>query len=396
MGPQTPQGGSLPFAPASRLRSLAVPLRALTRGPHWLKGPAAWFWKELEREVLANVVVENTYAASRSRMLELQASEQGSRPLRWCPNPLRKLRATLLYTLNPFDRSMWAQISWPLFWLLTGVMLFPFYGVQPIAYLVLFVLMDKGDEYQLISFILSFKGFQAITLGAFTGLFAGAKLQWCTTHSTCDHPGITGAPGMERAYWFTTVCFVLNVLLVWASFVLLPLSEQKGAPNFIAEQRDPEQGRPASAGRRLLPRLSFGRSSIATLLGPAQGDTEPCCCGCAAFNPRRGGALRVLLLWDLGVFVLIALLCAYAFLTQEKGWRLRSWLFWGRVAYGLASVPFLMFLVPPFDRVLVHTWATGYDQRGRCRGRLTLRDRQLLKQIHQAAATSDGSGPQLH
>lgn len=59
-------------------------------------------------------------------------------------------RAGLLYTLRPHDKTMWVQLRNPAFLLLKLVSVFPLYGVQPAFFLLTFLLIDKGDEYQLV------------------------------------------------------------------------------------------------------------------------------------------------------------------------------------------------------------------------------------------------------
>ncbi|KAG8467178.1 hypothetical protein KFE25_000494 [Diacronema lutheri] len=392
--------------------------------PAWarvrMRGAAIWLWAEVETEAMAAVLLENTFAARRARALELEQLEADAHELRCCAHPLSKLRAHILYALYPYDRSIWGQLRMPSFYPLMLLQLCPVYGVQTIFFLLLFLIRDKGDEFQLCQFILEFKGLQFVTVGAIGGLVAGAHAQWCATHGTCGERGLRGAPGQHSSFAFETGAFVLNMLLCWAAFVLLPLSKQKGALGAAAgdvesgaigadvhvpsapggtastEPRAPRSGRGVHGALRRV--LARGKK-LGTLLEPAE-HVQPekrLCCGCAAFHPRRGGVLRSLLLYDLASF---ALCCSAAGLAcaTTSGWVLRSWLSWVRVLYGLASLPFVPFIVPPLDRVLLHAKPTAYDRHGRCVAPLSLRDRQLRQQIRAAKtglkteATSPSSG----
>lgn len=372
-----------------------------------VRGGSEWLWSEVETEVMAAVLLENTFAARRARALELEQLEAEARELPCCSHPLSRLRAQVLYTLYPYDRSAWGQLRMPAFYPLLLLQLCPLYGVQPLFFLLLFCLRDKSDEFQLCQFILEFKGLQFVTLGALAGLMAGAQAQWCATHGTCDRMGLQGAPGMHETFWFEVCAFVLNVLLVWAAFVLLPLSMQKGALGAYARDAEAAGGRaphlasapggtaaPEAADPRAAPGLrgALGRAlrgrgaSAPDKSSAAEAEAaQRCCCGCLAFHPRRGGALRSLLVYDLAVFVACVSLAGLAGATSS-GWRLRSWLSWCRVLYGLGSLPFVFFAVPPFDRVLLHAKPTAYDRQGRCVAPLSLRDRQLRNDVLRAAA----------
>lgn len=394
-----------------------------------------WVWAELEREVLASVLYEGTYAARHARAKQMEALEASASALGWWPSPVAKARASVLYALYPYDRSVWGQLRMPLFYPLLLLCVCPVYGVQPVAFFLLFLLRDKGDEFQLVQFILEFKGLQFVTVGALSGLIAGARAQWCSTHGTCARMGLQGAPGMHRTFYLELGLFTLNVLLVWAAFVLLPLSKRKGAlfgslqPDAAerggarpaaepaeraagAEPAPAEPTKPAAgaggvaaaararagasaqaAGARVGGLVGLGSTgrSLQYLLEPADDvEAQRSCCGCVAFHPARGGALRSLLIYDLLVFVLVCVLGVVVSVTTD-GWERRSWLYWCRVLYGLGSLPFALFVLPPFDRILVHAKPTYYDQMGRCVPPLSLSDRQLLQELRAARAAGETS-----
>ena len=56
----------------------------------------------------------------------------------------------------------------------------------------------------------------------------------------------------------------------------------------------------------------------------------------------------------------------------EQDWKFRQTLYWGKVLYGMLSVPYLLFSLPLAKRLFTHARPTGYDKHGRlrpCRGR---------------------------
>jgi len=343
----------------------------------------SWFWSEIEREILSTVLLESSYAAQRTRAAELITLERRTPRVKWWPNPFFKLKCVILYTLYPYDMGFWGQLRSPLYWLLAAILLFPSYGVQPIAFLVLFLLRDKRDEFQLVSSILALKGFQFVSGGVIAGLIGGIRLQYCSAHLSCHHIGGGGAPGMYRGFYFETVAFVLNVVLVWAAFVMLPCSKQKGAlgANLAAHESEERlKGARAEGALPPRPRGPVRRTpTLVQMLSPAGFDTQACC-GAINMSSTRGGALPPLLLYDLSAFILSASLMAYAWQTQA-GWLRRSWLYWCRVLYGLSAIPFLPFVIPPLNRVLLHAKPTAYNRRGRCMPPLSMRDRQVVRRL---------------
>lgn len=339
------------------------------------RGASTWLWAEVETEVMEAVLLENTYAAQHARARELERLDKEARDTPWGSRScLARARAAVLYTLYPFDRSIWGQLRMPGFYPLLALQLCPLYAVQPLFFLLLFLIRDKRDEYQLCAYILEFKGLQFATLGAMGGLIGGAQAQYCSTHDSCAQRGLGGAPGNHVTFELEVAAFVLNVLLVWAAFLLLPCSRQKGA---LGEDLERGGGHaPAAPGGTAATEPQGARGPEASVASADLADNGRGCCRCAEMDWRRGGSLRSLLVYDLLAFVFCVALAAWAASTSS-GWVLHSWLYWCRVLYGLLALPFVVFAIPPFDRVLIHAKPTAYDVHGRCVAPLTLRDRQL-------------------
>lgn len=124
-------------------------------------------------------------------------------------------------------RSIWAQIRDPLWWILTAVKLTPLYGIQPIFFIVLFLLMDHRDEFLLCRFILAFKGSQFITL-AIVNLLLGSFWYYTSPQSQVDWPISV----------YSTCLFVAQILVTWTAFLLLPCSREKGKKVIVDEDGD--------------------------------------------------------------------------------------------------------------------------------------------------------------
>ena len=129
------------------------------------------------------------------------------------PNPYHWIKAWILYTMFPHDKSVWAQLRNPWYYFFTILSLSPF-GVSQFWWLLMFILRDKHDEYQLVNFIVSIKvaGFFSVgVIPTFLGVF---KYIECANSSS--NPCSTNGPGMQENFdfWYgkSHPCFKFTVL----------------------------------------------------------------------------------------------------------------------------------------------------------------------------------------
>jgi hypothetical protein len=242
-------------------------------------------------------------------------------------------RAFWRYHLFPFDKGIWGKLRDPVFIAFTLCTLLPIYGWAQIIFAFVFIIIDKADEFQLINFILSFKGMQFITMGVIRALQGFAMFMLCTTgrghpdKHDCEDEG----PGTNGAMLISSVAFFLQVILCWIAFLLLPCSEEKGRTTLqgMKYERSPEMG-------------------------------------------KAGGYIRYFLIWDTFFFVCCLTIPIYTLTTRgddvkHDDWVLAQAVFAAQVLYGLLSVPFFLFTIPGLQRVLTHAMPTAYDRRGCCR-----------------------------
>lgn len=126
-------------------------------------------WPDVKLEVIDRVL---------SFTREVVPIDHGEPPS-CCPNPIAPLRAFILYTLYPYDRSIWRQLKDPFFWILTLISLIPVFGVSQIFYLFVILLIDKSDEYQLCNFVLGFKSIQFFSVGVFQCVIGSIQYYLC-------------------------------------------------------------------------------------------------------------------------------------------------------------------------------------------------------------------------
>jgi hypothetical protein len=255
-------------------------------------------------------------------------------------------RALILYHYFPFDISIFGQVKDPLFWIFTAISCLTMYGIRCAFFSVILILMLCGcpaDEYQLVQYILAFKGTQFISSGVIMAIMAAVKYYMCVkpggTH-TCDEEG----PGVTTDVTSSAIDFFGSCILCWIVFLLLPTSKRSGGLREIAE--DPE----------------------------AADDKKLCCC---RWHSDRGGRLAGLLRYDLFCFSAACALCYFlgkqSSEEQDIGlddevskWQFRAAIYFARIFYSMLAFPFIIFMIPGINSILTHTTATGYNRQGLC------------------------------
>ncbi|CAD8209339.1 unnamed protein product [Paramecium pentaurelia] len=247
--------------------------------------------------------------------------------------PFVWIRNWYLYSNYPFDRSVWRQYKTISYWFWYIVSLIPFYGVSQYFYVLDFIMIDKGDEYQLVKFILSFKTMFFITQGVMKALIGYFMLYACTTMNYIDNAYqddcTRKGPGSSIEVFSEVIGQGVQVVLIWLAFFLLSCSKQKGKPIF---QYD---------------------------------DTPQMIEGCF----ERGGRLKYFMFWDIfalgssiGLFWLV-------YLTQDTRPNFDNsgdFIYFTEICYGMLSFPFLIFNVPFVNGRLTKAKATAYDRKGNC------------------------------
>lgn len=243
------------------------------------------------------------------------------------PNPVAYIRSAILYRLFSFNLTLWAKIRHPLFWLLTLIGYVPVYGVPPAWFLFQLVLIDKQDEYSLITLILNIKaaqlfvGLAHLLIGVFQFYFCANSLT-----SSCYLSGPGSTPLLYEESYIFCGFFVLG----WVVFAFVPFSTKKGIHHVI---EDPHYN---------------------------------------ADNRRFCGGQTVLfwfMLWDLVTFLTTTGLFIWTSQSSSRisnEWLLKSDLYCLQTIYELLSFPFFFISFPIVRNVIMHLRATGYNQNGEC------------------------------
>ena len=265
-------------------------------------------------------------------------------PIGW-NTPLSKLRAVILYTMFPWDKSIWVQIRNPIWWLITLVALGPIYGCSQFVFLMFFALKDKSEEYQLCEFIFAFKTACFISHGLIS-MFVGAALYVLCTNKE-DNTCAANGPAQYPLFQLDMLFWVLQIFLLWAAGILLPYSKAKGKEHVKlteAEKKEFEE--------HVKDEDCFGNEK----------------------NNLIGRRVRKLLIYDLLVFIICAGVVGYSAFVEwdhhdpdsEHRWKTFALMYWMRTLYGFLSFPFFVIGLPGLFLMFTHAKPTAYNENGEC------------------------------
>lgn len=350
----------------------------------------AALWPDIKQEI---------WSIYEDALLKYEDIPEGENP-GCCPNPCKAISAFLLYGMQPYNKTFWARLYTLSYWVVFLVQIFPIYAVQPLWFILQFILIDKSDEYQLIRFILSFKGLQFVTLGVINSIIGAAQYVHCVNFdnrhfyvpkdttvladintarnynltSFYDQGGLPlteiwahscreAGPATMPIFYIDMIAFGVQILFIWGAFGLLPYSRKKGLKKLAADSP---------------PRLFALSEDAEDVQDP--GRIKKNGCGCRVYD-KMGGHLTTLVYLDAVFFFIIVILGIIALFTRsydvrtngtggsnfrEYEWQFRADLFWLKTLYGFLSFPFLVLLMPGISGVLLHAKPTGYNRAGQC------------------------------
>jgi hypothetical protein len=248
--------------------------------------------------------------------------------------------------MYPHDRSIWAQLKTWSWWLQQLPNMVPVLGIQQFWWMLIFILHDRRDEYMLVRFIINFKGWQCFTVGLLGMVSGSVQYLVCSLGDSCEQ----AYPGSFLFFALSLAAFLLQMVLVWVAFLLLPCSVKLGVRSGSKVAREEADLNPGRAG----------------------------CCGCVVYE-RRGGSLALWRGYDV-VFATAAVgVCVYSYTvhgpsTPGNGGghddmiylhpKVAQTMYWAKVFYGLSMAPFAMFMVPLLSKSMTDAYPTGYNQRG--------------------------------
>lgn len=269
-------------------------------------------------------------------------------------------RAFMLSHFLPFNKSIFGKLNDPIYVVMYLITLLPIQGLRVAFFsIILLMLFFPGppDEFQLINFILLFKGMQFLTGGIVQLALGSYKYFACYSwhkDNVLECIMVQG-PGTGN-FWHMLLDYLGNILLVWVAFFALPYARNLVA---MTTKRSLERQRSVREEERR-------RSSVDEEVDVPQ-------FGGLAI---RGGKMRRLIQYDMACFSLsVVALFVVTLLTDglQPTWfemtespQFKANVFWCMVLYGMLSFPFLMFQLPFFLSVLTHSDPSGFNRHGAC------------------------------
>ena len=363
-------------------------------------------WDEIQDELEESICAGITYGDKKDQMFR-EFSLIGwpdTPPPAWPPS-FKWVRAKLLYALLPADSTLFKKLRDPVGLAVFVLNLWNPFQISVWLFVLLFVLIDKRDEFQLVNFILMFKGFQAVSAllaahSASMQLFScalevggapqpemlrSASFGRAAEYSAPLDKCATGAPGTDADFYYLCMVEPVRLIVVWLAFALLACGYAKGGKEEILAL---EQVRLDAADGTLdgiVDHAQLRRDEKDRDRGVKGSDLE-------CFTDKQldealakarsrigarscvGGVLPYFLAYDL----LSALYCVYTYgsIIQTNGFApdglfgTKTWQFWVtcffmQQQYALLAAPFLVFSLPLIGQGLHEAKFTGYDMRGK-------------------------------
>lgn len=126
-------------------------------------------WPQIAKNLEEGIMLSSSYEGDKLR--ETRLLWWAKAPLFWghgepwrsWPQPYTWLRAKLLYAIKPADANKFKHLGDPAALFLVLMKLNTYMGINVIFFVVLFLLMDRDDEGQIVDFVLSFKSYQFLS-----------------------------------------------------------------------------------------------------------------------------------------------------------------------------------------------------------------------------------------
>jgi len=189
----------------------------------WIHHIVDDLWHDITEEVEARIFEARCGVEGHETHNVQSLSEMGVRPT--CLSP-RWFRAFILYHFLPFDKAFFGCLRDPAFWVFTILSIVP--GLRVLFFALLLILLicpGRPDEFQLVQYIMMFKGTQFLSSGIFMALYGGILYYNCV-HQNGIHTCHEGGPGTSKSAWLAIVDMVGCSLLVWLGFFILPWTQK--------------------------------------------------------------------------------------------------------------------------------------------------------------------------
>ena len=351
---------------------------------------------------------------------------------RCLPNPYNWFRAHFLYAIFPADASRWKMLRDPFAVVIILLSLCPLYAVSVWMFILLFFLIDKRDEHQLVGYILKFKATQFLTVGLYN-IFKFAVIMYDCLDGVYDHEAddrcIHSSPGHDPNFMYLCGMEPIRIGFVYIAFLMLVCGYAFGGKEEVLAL---EHVRIDAADGSLDGHTHTKKLKKNVHLRADQGVDddeylEATASARALYGavPRMGGVLKYFMLYDL--VCLVTVVGFFMFLSHHQGYRdcegeeaeaeaeaaaagtvlriagcnsfmFKVTLYYMKVVYALLSAPFLLFMIPIVGPALSEARITGYDRAGHVCPKLTkmqLRNKYNFEMKHHVGTFKTASAEKL-
>jgi len=364
-----------------------------------------FLWDDVERELCEGIMLKYGVADNEYKQTSLSFWTD-SRPSFWpkgerFPWIWRWARARFLHATQPADTTLYQNLreAGPL--LLTIISLYPPTSVP--LFLVTLIFINKTDEFQLVNFILKFKGAQFLSAGIMPAAQTGMKLFFSCFKNVAVHgedlgithlpPGmcVTDAPGPSK--WHLLILEPIRLMLLYFAAYLL---YNKGGYGGIEEIKALEEARTDAADgcldgvvdKKVLNekgKEARGQGAVGQVFGAEEitFEAKNLAIGLAREKHEvelaHGFMLPSFLFYDACVVALLTASFGLALWSvEEPSWMLWTCAYYFRLIYSILSFPFLIFLLPIVGPSLHHAKPTAYDKQGMLVPKLTTAQIKLM------------------
>ena len=345
-----------------------------------------FLWDDVEKELLEGVMLKHGMSGDEFSIKQtaLQFWVR-NRPVLWpegerFPWVWRWVRARFLHATQPAEETFWQNVRDPQTLCVFILALYP--GTSVFLFFLTFICINKSDEFQLVNFILKFKGAQFFSAGLIPAAKVGMGLFFSCYHHVHSQ-GLEGlelpelcvvpAPGLHARHLL--VLEPVRLILVYAAALLLRagayggVEEIKALESVRIDAADGELDGVVERKVLMQKKHSHHTDDVEASSREITTESKHAALQLAREDFGTGKKIGFLLTYFVAydACVVVFLLCAILapiLIIHEPLWMLWVSLYYARIMYSLLSFPFLLFLVPIVGSSLHHAKPTAYDKQG--------------------------------
>uniref|UniRef100_A0A7S0IUM2 EF-hand domain-containing protein n=1 Tax=Calcidiscus leptoporus TaxID=127549 RepID=A0A7S0IUM2_9EUKA len=181
---------------------------------------AAWdsVWPEIATNMRDDMMLLHGLRNKKKRQ-ESVAADSWPPPPPLFPLTYVAVRARIRYAVMPADIGFWQLIRRPELYPVLFLLFFPFASISTITWVVLLLMIDKSDEYQLTNYILVFRAAVFLSVGVWWSIKGFVYFYLCI--SAIDIDCLDYGPGVSDIQTLKIAMTLARLACGWIAFVLL-------------------------------------------------------------------------------------------------------------------------------------------------------------------------------